>query len=334
VTVGGRYSHEEKDFYQRPFGPYPNAGAKVKQDDSWSDFGPKFGLEYRFHEDLMTYFTYQKGFKSGGFNGRCGQLVTCLLSFDPEEVDGYELGMKAEFFDNRVRTNLALFWSEYDDLQRGAIVPLPPGAANPQETVTDNAAGATIRGVELEITALPMEGLQLNLGIGYLDSEYDDFCADINGAQTFLSQPTSNCGGAVTQTTNLGDPGGPGAYLVDEDNSDFDIARAPKWNISFNATYNFALPNGANLIFNSRYVYVDDMFTDVSEQSPRKSSDLLDASIGYEEPEGRYRISVFGKNLTDETYADSRTLVPPLFDTRAVNAPRTWGIELGWNLGQ
>lgn len=332
LTVGGRYSDEEKKFYQEPFGAFPNTGPRVNNKESWSDFGPKFGLQYRFNPDLMAYATYQKGFKSGGFNGRCGQVVTCLLSFDPEEVDGYEVGMKAEFFENRVRTNLALFWSEYDDLQRGAIVPLPPGAVNPQETVTDNAAAATIRGVELEITALPAEGLQLGLSLGYLDAEYDDFCADVNGAAVYASQPTSNCGGAVTQTTNLDNPGGPGAYLVDEDNSDFSIARAPKWNITVNATYDFLLGNGASIILNGRYTWVDELYTDVSEQSLREDVTLVDASISYEDAQGRYRLSVFGKNLTDEVYADSRTLVPPLFDTRAVNAPRRWGVEFAWNL--
>ncbi|MGI9327576.1 MAG: TonB-dependent receptor [Pseudomonadales bacterium] len=332
LTVGARYSDEEKEFYQQPFGPYPNAGPQIDVDESWDDFGPKFGIQYRFNPDLMAYATYQKGFKSGGFNGRCGQSVTCLRPFDPEEVDGYEVGLKADFLDSRVRTNLAVFYSEYSDLQRGAIVPLPPGAANPQETVTDNAAGATMQGVELEVTAIVAEGFQIDLAVGYLDAEYDDFCADVNGAQTFPSQPASNCGGSVTQTNNLNDPGGAAAYLVDEDNSAFEIARAPELNYSLNATYNRQLGNGGYLTFNTRYTWVDELYTDVSEASLRDDVGLLNASISYESPEGRYRISVFGQNMTNETYADSRTLVPPLFDTRAVNSPERYGIELAWNL--
>ena len=332
VTIGARYSNEEKDFFQEPFGPAPVTGARITNSEEWDDFGPKFGLRYQWTNDLMTYFTYQKGFKSGGFNGRCGQSVTCQLSFDPEEVDGYELGLKAEFFDNRMRTNLALFWSEYEDLQRTAIVPLPPGAANPQETVTDNAAGATIRGVELELTALIGDAFQLDVAVGVLDAEYDDFCADIDGAEAFASMPTSNCGGTVTQTTNLGDPGGPASYLVDEDRTDFDLGRAPELNYSINATYDLVLPNGGNIVFNARYTWVDDLFTDDSEVSLREDTELLDASISYEHPDGTFRVSLFGKNLTDDIYVDSRTIVPPLFDTRAVSAPRRWGVEFGWSL--
>ncbi len=331
VTVGARFSDEEKDFYQFPFGPFPTTGARIDVDESWNDFGPKFGLQYRFNDNLMSYFSYQKGFKSGGFNGRCGQTATCLRPFDPEEVDGYELGLKADFLDRRLRTNLALFWSEYSDLQRGAIVPLPPGAANPQETVTDNAAGATMRGVELEVTAILAEGLQVDVAVGYLDAEYDDFCADINGAQTFASMPASNCGGSVTRTSDF-DASGAAAYLVDEDNSRFDIARAPELNYSINATYNLRMNNGGSLTFNARYVWVDELFTDVSEASLREDVGLLNASVSYEGADGRFRVSVYGKNITDEVYADSRTLVPPLFDTRAVNPPERYGVEFAWTL--
>ncbi|MDP6828463.1 MAG: TonB-dependent receptor [Pseudomonadales bacterium] len=331
LTFGARYSDEEKDFYQEPFGPAPNAGARTTNSESWNDFGPKFGVRYQFSDDLMTYFSYQKGFKSGGFNGRCGQTATCLLSFDPEEVDGYELGFKADWFDRRLRTNVAIFHSEYQDLQRTAIVPLPPGAANPQETVTDNAAEATIQGIELELTAL-IGDLQLDVSIGVLDAEYDDFCADIDGAEAFSSMPASDCGGSVIQTTNLDDPGGAASYLVDEDRTGFDLGRAPKLNYSINATYDLTLGNGGSLVFNARYTWVDDLFTDDSEVSLREDTELLDLSVSYEAPDGKYRISVFGKNVTDEIYVDSRTIVPPLFDTRAVSAPERWGVGFAWNL--
>ena len=331
VTAGGRYTDEKKDFYQRPFGPFPNAGARVDQDESWSDFGPKLGVQYNFTDDLMTYFTYQKGFKSGGFNGRCGQPATCLKSFDPEEVDAFEVGLKADFFDQRARANLALFWSEYTDLQRTTFVPLI-GAANPQETVTENAGDATIKGIELELTMLPVEGLQLNLAVGYLHTKYDEFCADINGATLFASAPVSNCGGAVVQATNLGNPGGPATYLVDEDNSNLPFTRAPEWNVSVTANYRYPLANGASIFVNGQYTWIDKLFVDAVALTEREEVKLVEASISYEAVDGRYRVSVFGKNLTDEVYLESRTNVPGLFATRVVNQPRRWGVEFAWNL--
>ena len=101
VTVGGRYTDEKKDFYQQTFAVYPNSGPRQDYSRSWEDAGPKFGLRYQITPDVMTYATYQRGFKSGGFNGRCGQQATCNRSFDPEKVDGYELGFKADLADNR-----------------------------------------------------------------------------------------------------------------------------------------------------------------------------------------------------------------------------------------
>ncbi|MDH3640637.1 MAG: TonB-dependent receptor [Gammaproteobacteria bacterium] len=143
ITAGGRYTDEKKDYFQQVFSVFPNTGPRQDYSESWDDAGPKFAAKYHVNDDLMVYASYQKGFKSGGFNGRCGQTATCARPFGPEEVDGYEIGIKADFLDNRVRTNIAAFLTDIEGLQRGRIVPLPPGATNPQETVTDNAADAS-----------------------------------------------------------------------------------------------------------------------------------------------------------------------------------------------
>ncbi len=86
------------------------------------------------------------------------------------------------------------------------------------------------------------------------------------------------------------------------------------------------------LTLNANYSYVDDTHTDIGELSFRDSVELLNASISYESPGERYRISVYGTNLTNEIYVMSRTIVPPLFDYRNVSPPRLWGVEFGWNL--
>lgn len=328
-TLGGRFTWERKEFFQEPFGPGA-AGARITSDPvNWTNFGPKAGFQYQVNDDVMVYFNYSRGFKSGGFNGRCGQPVTCSRPFNPEIVDGFEVGSKSEFFDNTLRLNLALFWNEYDNLQRTVIVPLP-GAANPQETVTDNAASATVRGVELEVTAVPTDGLTVGVGAGYLDASYSDFCVDLNGASNSATVPTSECGAVVS----AGDIDGDGVlnYLVDEDLSAFSLARAPGWTFSFDLTYEIQVGNTGNIVLNGRYSFTSKLFTDATESSLRRPTNMLDGSITYEDIDGRYRISIFGRNLTNNIYATSRTLVAALLDTRAVNAPRRWGVEIGWSL--
>ena len=327
LTAGGRYTDEKKDFYQQTFG-VGTPGARQDYSQSWDNAGPKFAVKYQINDDVMAYASYQKGFKSGGFNGRCGQTATCARPFGPEKVDGYEIGIKSDLFDNRVRANIAAFLTQVEGLQRGRIVPLPPGATNPQETVTDNAADAEMKGIELEITAFVTENLRLDFTMGILDAGYDDFCADINGASIETTVPVSDCGGEV-----VGFPSGTGtAYIVDTDNSDLAFQLASDLSMTIGATYEHPLGNGGLLTLNANYSYVDDTHTDIGELSLRDSVELLNASISYESPGERYRISVYGTNLTNEIYVLSRTIVPPLFDYRNVSPPRLWGVEFGWNI--
>ena len=332
VTVGGRYTDEKKDFYQERFAPYPATQPLEERSQSWDDAGPKFGLQYQFNSDIMAYASYQKGFRSGGFNGRCGTAFSCRRPFGPEEVDGYELGLKADLLDNRLRTNLAFFWTAIDDLQRGRLVALPQGADdnNPQETVTDNAAEAEMKGIEVEISTWVTPALRLDFMMGYLDASYKEFCADIDGTQLYDTVPTSNCGGEVVLAVD--NPTGPDAYGVDEDNSFYAVQLAPEFNFAVSGSYNIALGNGSTTTLNASYTYVSKLFTDLTEASPRPAVGMVDASISYEAASGNYRFSLYGKNLTDEIYVVSRTLVPPLMDYRNVSPPRMWGVEFMWDL--
>lgn len=328
ATLGGRYSNDKKDFDPELFGVGAIGPAVDVPAKSWSDFGPKAGLQFQVTPEIMTYATYSRGFKSGGFNGRCGQPATCQLSFDPEEVDGYEVGTKSQFFDNRLRMNLAFFWSEYKNLQTTLIVPLP-GAADPSETVTDNAASARIRGVELETSAMITSNLRFDFNVGYLDSSYSKFCADLNGPEGSLVTPTSPCGDVVP----VGDFSGDGVpdFLVDEDFSQLALAQSPKWNYSANLNYEIPVSAGS-IILDGRYSYTGKLFTDYRELSQRDSVSLVDASVSFRDADDRYRVSLYGQNLTDETYTTTRNLAAQLWTSRFVNPPRTWGLEISFTL--
>jgi iron complex outermembrane receptor protein len=332
LTLGGRWSWEKKSFFQEPFAPFPNTGPRIEPEpESWSNFGPKAGISYQITDDALAYFTYSRGFKSGGWNGR-GGTPTTIGPYDPEIVDGFELGLKSDWFDNRLRANFALFLNEYKDLQRTVIRYLP-GAANPQETVTSNAASATIKGIELELTAVPTPGLQFKVGASYLDAQYGQFCADLNGPEFYNSLPSSDCGGTVNNITNPGGTG-PGNYLVDMDLSNTPFQRAPKFQINVGATYEFDVGNAGSVVLNANYTHASNMnvSTSGSERGWRGKINLVDASITFKEYEGRYSVSLFGKNLTNDIYLIGITEVAALFDTFNISQPRHWGIELSWDL--
>lgn len=328
ATVGARYTNDSKDFTPQLFGAFPAGGPLLETSSkSWDDFGPKVGLQYQWNDNVMTFASYTRGFKSGGFNGRCAQPFTCEQTFDPEEVDNFELGLKADFLDNRVRANIALFWSEHKNLQQSAIVPLPVGTPDPSETVTDNAASATIKGAELELTAVITEGLRFDLGVGYLDASYDEFCAAF-GITASATIPTSTCGSVVPVGVDVNNTP---TYLVDEDFSDIELRLAPEFTFSANVNYTFPVQNAGNVIMDARYSHTSKQFSDARELSPRKAVDLVDASVSFEDMAGKYRISVFGKNLTDTTYVTMRNLAAQLWTTRFTNPPRHFGVSFSYN---
>lgn len=104
-------------------------------------------------------------YRGGGVNTRS---VT-FAPFDEDEVESLEFGLKSEWLDRRLRVNAAAYWSEYRDAQ---IDISAPTAQNPTATDTINGANpADIQGLELDITAVPVAGLTVNLSYAYTDSD-------------------------------------------------------------------------------------------------------------------------------------------------------------------
>jgi iron complex outermembrane receptor protein len=146
-TYGIRYTDDKKDYLASSYivrtGYYQLP--PTSDSDSWSDVSQRFGLEYQWSEDVMTYVTAAKGYKSGGFNGRA-RAERELEPFEPEEMWSYEAGFKSEMLDNRLRINGAAFYNDYTDLQF-TISTVVNGL---QSVVVGNAAQAEVKGFELE----------------------------------------------------------------------------------------------------------------------------------------------------------------------------------------
>src|SRR3546814_1362220 len=115
VDIGGNYSREKKEFtFYDCFAP---GIPSTTVDKSWSNFGPKAGLNFKASDDVLLYASYSRGFRSGGFNGRASFFVN-IGPYDVESVNVYEIGMKSDLFDRRVRLNLAIFQYDFKGLQR------------------------------------------------------------------------------------------------------------------------------------------------------------------------------------------------------------------------
>ena len=173
LTAGLRYTEETKRFTPDqvitktspvfvPVGVpvLPGIEAELK----FEELTPMASAMFTLSPDLNVYASYSRGFKSGGFSQRVFPPLPVIPEFGPETVEVFELGFKYTGFDNQLRLNGAVFQSDYEDIQVNVLLGVAP--------ITANAAEATIRGFELELSAAPTENLAIDAGIGYLDAEY------------------------------------------------------------------------------------------------------------------------------------------------------------------
>lgn len=301
LTFGGRYTEDEKE--SRQFGEVNtlDQGRTSHPSEKWDEFTPRIGLKYFHSEDIMLFATYSVGYRAGGFNGRVASLEEAIQPYDPETVDNYELGIKSEFLDNRLRVNATLFTMEYNDKQEELQLPSDQTDTG-QKTVVINPSSATISGVELDVQAYLADGLSLRANLGYLDSEYDDFVyTDVEGAVVDLS--------------------------------DLEFRRAPEWTGTLDATYEWAV-GGGNAWVRGSYRYIDDHFTSITNnpESANGSQGLVDASINY--AVRGIQFSLFGRNLTDEDTYTHGYEVAGLWSYAATRRPRTYGLEVVYDFSQ
>lgn len=190
LTIGGRYTEDDKDGdvtgVSNKTGDFFNPDSTValtplsavysvgegytaSYKDSWSEFTPQAILEYNPGDGFMAYVNVAKAFKGGGFEDTPSNPVAATLSFDPETVTSYELGVKMDFLDNRARVNAALYYMDYVDLQ------VTQTNADCLCNITDNAADAEILGLEVEMQLALTRSLRVFAGGNYMDTEYVDF---------------------------------------------------------------------------------------------------------------------------------------------------------------
>jgi iron complex outermembrane receptor protein len=159
LTAGLRYSQDNRTFWSSDF---PETGDKSFSNTSWLA-----SVSYDFVPDVMGYARVSTAYKAGGFSPRSATLV----AFEPEDATAYEIGLKAQWFENRLRTNLAAFHTDYDNLQVQQFASGSGGAT--ADTV--NAGKAQFEGFEIELVALVTGGLTAEASYGYVDPKYKEF---------------------------------------------------------------------------------------------------------------------------------------------------------------
>lgn len=163
---------------------------KAKDDKSWDKFTPKFSVKYSLTPEINLYATIAEGYRTGGFNDT--SKTSDYMSFDPEKLWSYEAGVKTSFFDNRLSINAGIYYMDIEDMQVEQSV-------TPLINQVTNAAEATSKGGEIEITAAVTRGLSLRAGLAYNDTTFDKFkdaLGDYSGNKNpYAPEYTLNLGG-------------------------------------------------------------------------------------------------------------------------------------------
>ena len=239
-------------------------GTQAKIENSaWT---PMATLSYRWTPSVLTYVSYSEGFKGGGFTQRVFPPFPGIPSFKPEFSKTYEIGIKSDLADNRVRLNAAVFRNAYSDLQLTVNDPTLGFAP-----IIQNAAKSRIQGAELELQARPIEALRLEAGVGYLDAKYTE--VDIRALNS-----------GVTPNTRL--------------------QNAPKWTASAGISYKLMLPKSAALTPRVDWSYRSKVFND-AVNTPLLVQDgyhLVNANVTYTSADARWTVAGGVKNLTDKAY--------------------------------
>ena len=249
----------------RLFTPGDRLVGSAESEEEFDDVTPMFNIAYDLTDDAMLYFTYAEGFKSGGFDQRFNEvLLGGPTSFDPETATTYEVGLKSSWLDNRLRVNMAAFFTEYEDqhiIVREGFAP-----------ITFNAGESEIQGFELETVFVPTEAWIIQANVGYIDAEYTKLDASV-----LANTP-------ITKSTAL--------------------SRTPEWSASLGVAYTTTLSGWGSLTPRLDWSYRSEVYNDAINTPVLRqpSYRLINASVSFLSLDEAWEVIFAGRNLGSELY--------------------------------
>jgi iron complex outermembrane receptor protein len=285
LSLGGRYTDDKRSadifranylgvgspFFGRPSAVRLAVTSDYEASRSYSDFSPRINLSYEINEDVSTYIGYSQGFKAGSFDPRGANLVTPEVTkgYEPETLDSYEAGLKASWLNGRARTNVAVFYSDYQDMQ----IPGSLGVDSNGDGVNDsfvgavtNAGKAEISGVEFEGTVFLTDNLSAQASVSLLDPKIKEWLVA-------------------------------GSNVADQRR----IQNTPETMTYLGVNYRLDLFGGAlNLRADWSYKSEIVQFETPAPIIDQEAYDLFNASIVWQSPQENWSVGLYGRNLSDE----------------------------------
>lgn len=256
---------------------------------SFNAWTPKAAVEFQGTEDILTYFSVTRGFKSGGFNFTAPEPGR---GYDPEFALSYEGGLKTSLADGRFRLNTAVFYNDYTDLQVQSFI-------RPAIVDITNAASATLRGVEVETEAAPSRRFQVAASLIYLNATYDEYIAVGAGALT-LDAAGNRLNNAPEWSGRV--------------SANYNVPTGGLGHISL----------GAVVTWQSR-VFFTAFNDDVETQD---AYGLLHLHAGFVSANDWWEVGFYGRNVTDKGYITGTGSFPPPGVGGRPGDRRTFGMQL------
>ena len=290
LTGGARFTQDRKTLVRTDLPGFPNTF------DNYTNVSWLGSVNYRFSPDIMAYARVSTGYRSGGIDPQ--NPVGALTTYDSETVTAYEIGVKSELFDRRLRLNLAAYQTDYSDLQLQSF----QSGASGVTSVIDNAGSARFRGFEAEFTVLPIEAITIDGSVGYIHADFKEFF-----------------------------------YLGENVGDEARLPQSPKWNARIGGQFSTDTGAGrftlrSDFAYRSRvYFFPLDRVNPFNRAVSSRPDYNLRARASLSEIQlggGELEIGVFGDNLTNQKNLDFGIDFGGLgFGAGSYKRPRTWGVD-------
>ncbi len=295
VTGGIRYTADKRELEGLQHGSttlvIPNTAER-----KWNKFTFRAAIDHDFSDTVMGYMSFNTGFKSGAFN----VFAPTSPPVNPEVVQAYEVGLKSEFFNKHLRLNIAAFYYDYQDMQLRQI--------QNGVLLLSNAASSTIKGLDVDFEARPLHGLTIGGGFEFLDAKYGNFPGSLITVPRATGGNTSTFGAAS------------GNRLI----------QASKFSSVLNVDYETETPIG-KISIGGNYKHGSRIYWDPDNRLSMGPTDIVNGSLRWTDTSGHYLLTFWMNNILDEKYYSNATGTSLGGDIYAAEAPRTYGVTLGWN---
>jgi len=315
LKLGGRYTTEKRSVNNAGFFASSGGAGLIPAaigSRTFKKFTPEIGIEWQANPDILLYYTYSEGFKSGVGEGLSPGTARII---DPENIRNHEVGIKSSLANGRLTLNLAAFSYTLDGMQ---IQKTAPNNLGIPEQLFENAAEVEAKGFELEANARPIDRLRINASVAYLDSKFSDFeTIDPLDPRNVIDPYTI---GLISPVVSLvGNP----------------TRNSPEWSLSGGVEADVAeFDNGGTItarvdaFYRSTTYYSE--FKRLSEG--QEGFGMIDAWLRYRSPDKGFEASLWVKNLTDKLAVNGtypfhfQGFIGPTY-----YPPRTWGVTVGYS---